>query len=86
MLAIDSENLEMLELLVIMGVETKGALLYAINIEFVEAVEFLLEHEELIHVDGDLYVRTFSARFARFVALFFSELGKGRRASIALYA
>ena len=55
-LAIDGENLEMVELLVIMGVETKDALLEAINQEFVEAVELLLEHEELIHKEGDLYV------------------------------
>lgn len=57
-LAIDNENLEMVELLVIMGVETKDALLHAINAEFVEAVELLLEHEELIYKDGDLYVST----------------------------
>lgn len=55
-LAIDGENLEMVELLVIMGVETKDALLQAINAEFVEAVELLLEHEELIHKDGEPYV------------------------------
>lgn len=55
-LAIDGENLEMVELLVIMGVETKDALLHAINVEFVEAVELLLEHEELIHKDGEPYV------------------------------
>ncbi|CAB3252591.1 unnamed protein product [Arctia plantaginis] len=54
-LAIDGENLEMVELLVVMGVETKDALLQAINAEFVEAVELLLEHEELIHKDGEPY-------------------------------
>ncbi|XP_037811373.1 transient-receptor-potential-like protein [Lucilia sericata] len=54
-LAIDNENLEMVELLVIMGVETKDALLHAINAEFVEAVELLLEHEELIYKEGELY-------------------------------
>ncbi|XP_008203556.1 transient-receptor-potential-like protein isoform X1 [Nasonia vitripennis] len=47
-LAIEAENLEMLELLIVMGVETKDALLHAINQEFVEAVELLLEHEELL--------------------------------------
>lgn len=47
-LAIESENLEMVELLVIMGVETRDSLLYAIDQEFVEAVELLLEHEELM--------------------------------------
>ncbi|KAG6440271.1 hypothetical protein O3G_MSEX001204 [Manduca sexta] len=54
-LAIDGENLEMVELLVIMGVDTKDALLQAINAEFVEAVELLLEHEELIHKEGEPY-------------------------------
>lgn len=56
-LSIDGENMEMVELLVIMGVDTKDALLQAINAEFVEAVELLLEHEELIHKDGEPYVR-----------------------------
>lgn len=56
-LAIDGENLEMVELLIIMGIETKDALLEAINQEFVEAVELLLEHEELIRKEGELYVR-----------------------------
>ncbi|XP_072945704.1 transient-receptor-potential-like protein [Epargyreus clarus] len=54
-LAIDGENLEMVELLVVMGVETKDALLLAINVEFVEAVELLLEHEELIHKHHEPY-------------------------------
>nr|CAI5851741.1 unnamed protein product [Callosobruchus analis] len=55
-IAIDQENLEMVELLVIMGVDTKDSLLHAINVEFVEAVELLLEHEELIHKEGEPYV------------------------------
>ncbi|KAG8233919.1 hypothetical protein J437_LFUL005124 [Ladona fulva] len=55
LMAIDNENLEMVELLVVLGVETKDALLHAINAEFVEAVELLLEHEELIHKDGEPY-------------------------------
>lgn len=50
----------MVELLIIMEVETKDALLQAINAEFVEAVELLLEHEELIHKDGEPYVSTAS--------------------------
>ncbi|XP_058837341.1 transient-receptor-potential-like protein [Topomyia yanbarensis] len=54
-LAIDGENLEMVELLIIMQVETKDALLLAINVEFVEAVELLLEHEELIRKEGEPY-------------------------------
>ncbi|CAG9859792.1 unnamed protein product [Phyllotreta striolata] len=54
-IAIDQENLEMVELLIVMGVETRDSLLHAINVEFVEAVELLLEHEELIHKEGEPY-------------------------------
>ena len=46
-------------LLVVLGVETRDALLHAINAEFVEAVELLLEHEEIIHKEGEPYVRLF---------------------------
>lgn len=55
-LAIDGENLDMVELLVVMGVETKDALLQSIDVGFVEAAELLLEHEELIHKQGEPYV------------------------------
>lgn len=55
-IAINGENMEMVELLVILGVQTKDALLHAINDEFVEAVELLLEHEEIIHKEGEPYV------------------------------
>ena len=34
-------------------VETKDALLHAINEEYVEAVEVLLDHEESIHTEGE---------------------------------
>jgi len=54
-MAIDNENLQMVELLVVMGIATRDALLHAIDKEFVEAVELLLEHEELIHKEGDPY-------------------------------
>lgn len=46
-----------------MGVETKDALLQAINAEFVEAVELLLEHEELIYKNGEPYVSEFVVYF-----------------------
>lgn len=59
-LAIDGENLEMLELLLVMGVEPNDALLHAINVEFVEAVELLLEYEEIIHKDGEPYVSLYN--------------------------
>lgn len=39
----------MVELLVVMSVETKDALLQAINAEFVEAVELLLEVISVIY-------------------------------------
>lgn len=55
-IAINGENMEMVELLVILGVQTKDALLHAINDEFVEAVELLLEHEEIIFKEGEPYV------------------------------
>jgi len=54
-LAIEGENLEMLEMLVVMGVEPKDNLLHAINAEFVEAVELLLQYEELVLTEGEPY-------------------------------
>ena len=56
LMAIDNENLEMVELLLENKVETKDALLHAINEEYVEAVEVLLEHEESIHKEGEPWV------------------------------
>lgn len=79
-IAIDQENLELVELLVIMGVQTKDALLYAISVEFVEAVELLLEHEELIHKEGEPYVSIddnisyFMLTLSKMVVKFFSEV------------
>ena len=55
-MAIDNENLEMIELLIASRVEMKDALLHAINEEFVEAVELLLDQESLIHIPGTLHV------------------------------
>lgn len=48
-MAIDNENLEMIQLLLKNGVEMRDALLHAINEEFVEAVELLLEKENKLH-------------------------------------
>lgn len=48
-MAIDNENLEMVELLINYNVDTKDALLHAISEEFVEAVEMLLDHEDANH-------------------------------------
>ena len=63
LMAIDNENLEMVELLLENKVETKDALLHAINEEYVEAVEVLLDHEESIHTEGEPWV---SFQFAYF--------------------
>lgn len=46
LMAIDNENLDMVELLINHKVDTKDALLHAISEEFVEAVEMLLDHED----------------------------------------
>lgn len=58
LMAIDNENLEMVELLIEHKVETKDALLHAISEEFVEAVEVLLDHEETLHKPGEPHVST----------------------------
>ncbi|XP_055386618.1 transient receptor potential-gamma protein-like isoform X2 [Condylostylus longicornis] len=49
LMAIDNENLEMVELLINYKLDTKDALLHAISEEFVEAVEVLLDHESNLH-------------------------------------
>lgn len=48
LMAIDNENLDMIFVLLDRGVEMRDALLHAINEEFVEAVELLLDQEETI--------------------------------------
>lgn len=45
-----------IELNYFLQVECRDALLHAINEEFVEAVEVLLDHEETIHKPGDPHV------------------------------
>lgn len=66
-LAIENENLEMLEMLVVMGVGPKDNLLHAINAEFVEAVELLLQYEELVHTEGEPYVSEMSTHIGRYI-------------------
>lgn len=54
LMAIDNENLEMVELLINYNVDTKDALLHSISEEFVEAVEVLLDHENItFQTDGN---------------------------------
>lgn len=74
-MAIDNENLEMVQLLIFSGqVETKDALLHAISEEFVEAVELLLEHEENHHVKGTPHVSMLYFMFYRFCGSFIFKL------------
>ena len=47
LIAIENENIEMIELLLSYNVELGDALLHAINEENVEAVEMLLSHQQL---------------------------------------
>lgn len=73
LMAIDNENLEMVELLIEHKVETKDALLHAISEEFVEAVEVLLDHEETIHKFGEPHVSN-NCRDNSFIDPTFSDL------------
>ncbi|CAN8012441.1 unnamed protein product, partial [Ixodes pacificus] len=54
-MAIENENLPLLETLLEAHVEVQDSLLHAINAEYVEAVELLLDHEEATHVEGEPY-------------------------------
>ena len=67
LMAIDNENLEMVEVLLENKVETKDALLHAINEEFVEAVEVLLDHEESIHAEGEPWVSGYTHRLSTII-------------------
>ncbi|KAG8194409.1 hypothetical protein JTE90_011020 [Oedothorax gibbosus] len=53
--AIENENMELIELLLNNEIEAGDALLHAISEEYVEAVEVLLQHEEKIYVAGKQY-------------------------------
>ena len=57
-MAIDNENLDMVDLLITCNVDTKDALLHAISEEFVEAVEMLLDQEDLNERKEGQHVRT----------------------------
>ncbi|XP_049268143.1 transient-receptor-potential-like protein [Rhipicephalus sanguineus] len=54
-MAIENENLPLLETLLGASVEVQDSLLHAINAEYVEAVELLLDYEETTHVEGERY-------------------------------
>lgn len=55
-LAVENENMELIEVLLKYNINPGDTLLHAINEEYVEAVEILLQYEESIHVSGSLYV------------------------------
>lgn len=63
LMAIDNENLDMVELLINYNVDTKDALLHAISEEFVEAVEMLLDHEDLSQRKEGQHVRMLAEIF-----------------------
>ena len=46
--------------------ETRDALLHAIDEEYVEAVEVLLENEEMTHKEGELHVSIVNELFDHF--------------------
>ncbi|KYB27779.1 Transient receptor potential protein-like Protein [Tribolium castaneum] len=54
-IAIENGNIELVKLLLESQIDVKDGLLHAINEEFVEAVEMLLDWEERTHQVGDLY-------------------------------
>ncbi|XP_065223163.1 transient receptor potential protein-like [Planococcus citri] len=54
-IALEKENIDLIELLLERGIDVKDALLHAINEEYVEGVEVLLQWEEKTHVKGEPY-------------------------------
>ena len=82
LMAIDNENLEMVELLINYNVDTKDALLHSISEEFVEAVEVLLDHENVTfqsegnHVSFKLNFGSLNTDKFQFTSLLYCRVGK----------
>ena len=57
LIAIEYENIEMMELLLSFNVEVRDALLHAINEENVEAVEILLKYQQNLQKTKTIQVR-----------------------------
>lgn len=55
-LAIENENMGLIDVLLKHGIRSGDSLLHAISEEYVEAVETLLRHEESIHTPNTPYV------------------------------
>lgn len=56
LIAIEYDNIEMMELLLSFNVEIRDALLHAINEENVEAVELLLHYQETVNKKKNIQV------------------------------
>ena len=54
-IAMENENIDMIEMLISQNIKPKDALLVAIREEFVDGTEMLLRHEEESHVEGEAY-------------------------------
>ena len=54
-IAVENENIDMIEMLISQNIKPKDALLVAIREEFVDGTEMLLRHEEESHVEGEAY-------------------------------
>ena len=68
-IAIENENIEMVECLLKKATDVGDALLHAINEENVEAVELILEHEENGGKPLDKWVRDFFFKYFLLLAL-----------------
>lgn len=54
-IAIENENMEMMQFLIEAGIEPRDAILVAIREDYVDGVECLLHYEEETHKDGEPY-------------------------------
>ncbi|XP_065212607.1 transient receptor potential protein-like [Planococcus citri] len=54
-IGIEKENIDLINLLLEAGIQVKDALLHAINEEYVDGVEILLQWEEKSHIEGQPY-------------------------------
>ena len=54
-IAIENENMGMMQFLIEAGIEPKDSILVAIREDYVEGVEVLLQYEEEVHKDGEPY-------------------------------
>eukprot|EP00090_Calanus_glacialis_P035354 TRINITY_DN60378_c0_g1_i1.p1 TRINITY_DN60378_c0_g1~~TRINITY_DN60378_c0_g1_i1.p1 ORF type:complete len:1252 (+),score=238.87 TRINITY_DN60378_c0_g1_i1:183-3758(+) len=54
-IAVENENLDIIEMLITQNIKPKDALLVSIREDYVDGVEFLLKHEEDSHIEGQPY-------------------------------